>query len=605
MSNIESMNKIKQLPPHEAQRIAAGQVVERPANIVKELLENSIDAGASRIELFVEGGGQQLIRIVDNGCGMSPDDAQLCFARHATSKLSTINQLPGITTFGFRGEALASIAAVSKVTLVTKQHNQELGTQVTITDGTPITTDITAKTGTDISVRDLFYNVPARKKFLKKEATEWRAIQQLFNAVALSFLDKHFVLHHDGRQVTNCPPVSTVKDRVAQLCTAQVTHATIELIEQNHNGITITGAISNHQYFRYDRNQLYFFVNNRWVKNQELSRALLKGYLNVLPQGRFPTGSIFITVDPQQVDVNTHPRKEEVQFLHPRRVTTLLTAAVKTTLEGHVSNQLERTITFAPSHTTTLPNDTPFGGSSSSYIMPPKPTRPTQPILNSLQTATPMHYAQSPAMHQEIPIQQARTTQSQQFTVIGQLRNTYILLEHEDGLFVVDQHAAHERVLYEKFKKRFGEIATIELLFPQLIELSLEDMALITPHLELLTKHGVAIEPFGATQLRITATPVHAKHTAFNELIQEMLGWLKEMREFFDDELHNQLHEKLHAQMACKAAIKAGDVLPPEKMHALLKDLYQCDNRFICAHGRPTGWLLHTYEIEKKFKRVV
>lgn len=604
------MNIIKQLPPEQAQRIAAGQVVERPANIVKELIENSIDAGATRIELYVERGGHQLIRVVDNGCGMSPDDAHTCFGRHATSKLTAIDQLPGITTFGFRGEALACIAAVSKVTLITKQAQNELGTQITITDGVTTDTSVSATTGTDIAVRDLFYNVPARKKFLKKETTEWRAIQQLLQACALSFLSKHFTLYHDGRQITNCPPVTRLTERMAQLYTPTICKSIIPLTKQTGNGIQLTGAISNHHYFRYDRSNIFFFVNNRWVKNQELARALLKGYLNVLPQGRYPIGCISITIDPQQVDINTHPRKEEVQFLHPRRLTTLLTAGVKTSLEQHLSAQLKRTVTFAPSTETTLPTHPAFGPNTPSYTMPPMPPRPstpTQPILSSLQTATPMPYAQSPIMENE---EQATGTQltadtGNNYAIIGQLQNTYILLEHEEGLFVVDQHAAHERVLYEQFRKRFGNIATIELLFPQMIELPQDDMALIEPHLELLQKHGIAIEPFGATQLRITATPLHAKHAAFDQLIKEMIGWLKDFNEIPGEQLYKQLHEKLHAQMACKSAIKAGDILPPEKMRSLLDQLYKCENRFICAHGRPTGWLMRTYEIEKKFKRIV
>ncbi len=603
------MNIIKQLPPEQANQIAAGQVVERPANIVKELVENSIDAKASRIELFIEQGGTHLIRVIDNGCGMSPDDALKCFDRHATSKLSTIDQLSTISTFGFRGEALACIAAVSKVTLITKLATDELATKVYITDGTTTVTNVSATTGTDICIQELFYNVPARKKFLKKEVTEWRAIEQQFEAFCLSFLSMHFILWHDGKQLFNCPPVATLIERVAQLLPAAMSTTTIALVPHEQKGILVTGAITHHQYFRYDRNTIFLFVNNRWVKNKELMSAMLNGYLNVLPSGRYPAGCISITVDPCDVDINTHPRKEEVSFVHPRRVASLLTTAVKATLENHLSKQLARTITFAPSRSTTLPPDDPFNGPDTSLIIPPQPLRPVppfRPILSSLQTVHGSPYSHNPVYgtpesYTEI---QTKTNPHHNFTIIGQLSNTYILLEHEDGLFIVDQHAAHERVLYERFKSRFGNVPTIELLFPHLIDMSQDDLALIAPHLELLCTHGIGIEQFGSTQLRITSTPVHAKEIPFKELIKEILSWVDAAHDVTTEQLHEQINEKLHAQMACKAAIKAGDILTLEKMHALLDELYACENRFICAHGRPTGWLLPTHDIEKKFKRI-
>lgn len=606
------MNIIKQLSPEQANQIAAGQVVERPANIVKELIENSIDAGASRIELYIEQGGHHVIRIIDNGCGMSPDDAHACFLRHATSKLISIDQLPTINTFGFRGEALASIAAVSNVTLITKHIADELGTKIELKNGKATTTNVTSTCGTDITVDQLFYNVPARKKFLKKDSTEWRAIEQLFEAFCFSFLEKHFIIWHDGKQVHNCPPVASLTERVAQLLPAAISTSTIPLIEHAQKGISITGAITHHHYFRYDRTSIFLFVNNRWVKNKELSSAMLNGYLNVLPAGKFPAGSISITVDPHEVDINTHPRKEEVAFVHPKRVSTLLTTAVKATLEAHLSKQLARTVTFAPSRSTTLPPEDPFATQDTSFVMPMQPFRQNpalRPILSSLQTASKALYTEVPTQPafnetQELPQAHIKMAHDKNYSIIGQLSNTYILLEHEDGLFVVDQHAAHERVLYERFKSRFGNVPTIELLFPLVIELTQDDITLIADHLDLLTAHGVAIEQFGPTQLRITSTPVHAKEITFYELIREMIGWIKESQGISTEQLHEQINEKLHAQMACKAAIKAGDILSTEKMNALLDELYACENRFICAHGRPTGWLLSTHEIEKKFKRV-
>src|SRR5690606_16300822 len=343
------MAKIKQLSHHEAQKIAAGEVVERPTNIVKELVENSIDAGATRISIYIEDAGKQLVRITDNGCGMDFADAQICFDRHATSKITHVDQLGTINTFGFRGEALACIAAVSQVILITKEEQALEGTCIKINANTINTvSSIACATGTDISIRNLFFNVPARKKFLKTSATEWRAIQLLFNAFCFDYPHIHFSLFSENKQINNCPVVDTVKNRALQLWEPTLHQHLITVQSEANDAYNIDGVISDHQQYRYDKSSIYFFVNKRWVKNYHLSSAFIKGYVNVIPNGRYPIAAINITVTLDEVDINTHPRKEEVKFLHPRRVEQSLQDAVKKALEPNLSQQIKRDVIFKP-----------------------------------------------------------------------------------------------------------------------------------------------------------------------------------------------------------------------------------------------------------------
>jgi DNA mismatch repair protein MutL len=658
------MPKIKQLSSHEAQKIAAGEVVERPANIVKELVENSIDAGATRISIYIEDAGKQLIRVVDNGCGMDKSDAQICFDRHATSKITHVDELESITTFGFRGEALASIASVSHITLITKEEDSLEGVHITI-DANTITNiaPVACTTGTDISVKNLFYNVPARKKFLKTTATEWRAIQLLFNAFCFDYPHIHFALYTENKQVNNCPSTQSLDNRAAQLWDAQL-HKHLLTLHSSDSSCTINGVISDHQHYRYDRSSIYFFVNKRWIKNQQLASALIKGYANVIPEGRCPVAIINLTIPTAEVDINIHPRKEEVKFLHPRRIEQALQQAVKKALELNVSQHINKNITFRSSFakasedracfTPQPKNFTPFNFNSffaqqenqqiplSSFdTLPSDFTKASSdrsaalktngeetnkiieednpfPIQNNTsdQITSPSFppFVLSAALgsvskdqQQPLALQNDTSEKTPQhanhYRLIGQYNKTYLLIEKEDGLFLIDQHAAHERILYELFANRFNEVATTHLMFPQLITLSQHDITLITPHLEILTTNGILIEQCASDQLIVQALPAHLKEQSLSDLIKEMISWIIEYKTVDLEDLKKTIHKKLQAQMACKAAVKAGDELTQEKMHQLLIDLEKTANRFSCPHGRPTGWLLSLNEIEKKFKR--
>lgn len=608
---------IQQLPPHEAQKIAAGEVVERPVNILKELIENSIDAQSTHIKIAVKDAGKELMRIIDNGCGMDDDDARLCFNKHATSKIQTVDQLESIQTFGFRGEALASVAAVAKVTLITKQKDALHGTKVCVEQNQIMSQEIVScAQGTDLSVADLFYTIPARKKFLKKKETEWRHIVQLFQAFCLDYPGIHFQLSSDDKIMYNCPPVVKPADRITQLWDHTVGTHMIPVTYCNPKyEIDIQGITSSHAYHRYDRNGIFFFVNNRWVKNFALGTALSKGYSNVLPHGKYPICALLINIPSPDVDINIHPRKEEVKFMHPRVIEQAIEQAVRVALENHVSSQINIPVQFASPVIT-------YQTKNHSYSSSPIQSRPYEQTLraqppfepkqetffnSSLFSAPTKAYVPT-----EKDFQPAFKDKEESFVfaepekkyhIIGQYNKTYILIEKQSGLFMVDQHAAHERILYESFKNRDKQTEPVNLLFPQLITLSSSEKERIEPYLSLFISNNIAIEPFGHNQLRITATPVYLKTVPLDDLIKQVIGWIDEYEDIENSDALSKIDEKIHAQMACKAAVKAGDILTMQEMQKLLADLDKTQSNFCCPHGRPTGWLLTLGEIEKKFKR--
>lgn len=615
------MARIKQLSPQEAQKIAAGEVVERPANVVKELVENALDASADQISIYIEDAGKKLIRIVDNGCGMNQEDAHLCFKHHATSKITSVEQLSQLLTFGFRGEALSSIAAVSKVKITTKEMQATLGTQLELENLVAHNEQsVTCNTGTNIAIADLFYNVPARKKFLKSNDTEWRQIQLLFQAFCLDYRQIHFSLYHQNALVYNCPPVADLTNRISQLYDHAIASQLLPISHQA-NGIALEGVISSHTYGRYDRSAIFFLVNKRWVKNHTLGKALLKGYANVLPPDKFPLACLHITLDPAQVDINIHPRKEEVQFLHPRIVEQIIQAAVKEALEKHLSAQLQKKVSLQPAQAGSFRTFTPplplesfdklpasaqlsFGGQGK---INEEVLANSHQNINFLRTTPLQQHLEANALPDRHSSEEvtagSKDSNDSDFHIIGQLHKTYILIEEKDSLFIVDQHAAHERILYEQFSTRFQDVATIALLFPPVIALSEHEMKLLMAHQELFTRNHIALEQLGVNQIVITAVPVHLKEINLEELIHQAIGWIEENQKLEPELFYKKVNEKLHAQMACKAAVKAGDVLTQSQMQKLLTDLQQVNNRFTCPHGRPTGWNITLYEIEKKFKR--
>lgn len=585
------MNKIHQLPRHEAQKIAAGEVVERPANVVKELLENALDAGATAITIYLENGGKKLIRIVDNGCGMSQEDAHMSIVQHATSKIRSVDELESLQTFGFRGEALSSIAAVSTLTLTTKEATASAGYKITVTHGTITHTEIVAAAqGTDIAIYDLFENVPARKKFLKTDETERRAIVQLFQALCLDYPNINFKLYHNDTLTFNCPATTRLQ-RIHQLFDENLyTHMHTGEYHDEASSVSFEVLFSDYQYTRYDRNALYFFVNKRWVKNYKLSQALIKGYMGILPAGKYPAAVVSLTVNPRDVDINIHPRKEEVQFLYPRIIENTLTNFIKKQLESLMQKKLSTTAqteNFArvfPAPEIKVVQELPH----------------THPLITIQKPVVPPIYT-TPKIE---PVQQTPIAEEIIYTVIGQIHTTYIIVETKDGIALIDQHAAHERILYEQFGSRFNNLEPIQLLFPEIITLRDADIALLQAHLSIFAEHGIIIEQTGPQQLAVTAVPVLYKNQRVEELIHHVISWIDEFTLLPIQEFSKKITEKVRAQMACKGAVKAGDILTHEKMETLIATLIKTDNRFTCPHGRPTHWNVSLYEIEKAFKRV-
>ncbi len=599
------MSKIKQLSAHEAQKIAAGEVVERPANVVKELLENALDAGATEISLHIEDGGKKLIQIVDNGYGMSKEDAHMSIKHHATSKITSVNDLEQVRTFGFRGEALSSIAAVSKMVLRTKEAEQEAGIALEIAESKVLKESIVASnTGTDIAIHDLFYNVPARKKFLKTKETEWRAIVQLFHAVCLSSQKVAFKLYHENRPIYTLPASSSLQERIKILFEPGLSKQSLSIEgREERMNLQVEGVISAPSYTRYDRSHIYVFVNNRWVKNHKLAQALIRGYQQMLQPNRYPAGFLHITLDTASVDINIHPRKEEVQFLHPRIIEELIQDAVQQALTKHQDKQLGAT----------LFKDLP--APKQPMVEEPRTPKPLQPtIFEKRPITSPVEPVSEPkdeaafaqvlaSAFEEKPVPEKLVEPSLQYRLIGQCKLTYVIIETNEGMVFVDQHAAHERVIYERIKNNFQESAQIRLLFPQVITLSKQDKELFEPYIELLGTFGVEAQSMGEHELMITQTPVFLKNQSLDDCIKKAISALHEYQYLEKGELKKIIQERLHAQISCKAAIRAGDSLTSESMHSLIKDLYKTENKLTCPHGRPTIWQLTLPELEKKFKR--
>ena len=587
--------KIKILDPAEAIKIAAGEVIERPAHIVKELIENSIDAGAKNITLHLQNAGKNFIKITDDGCGMSPLDAKLCFAHHATSKISNVHDLQTIATYGFRGEALSSIACVSNVVLITKTEQEKAATSIKLEQAKLIEqTQTSHPTGTTLVISHLFDNVPARKKFLKSDETEWNLIVTIIQAFALRYPNINFKIFHHDTMAFNCPATDKIQTRSAQLWNNNLHEQLLELEPASEGCITISGAISDVHYARFNRGQIFTFVNNRWVKNSELLKGILKGYDGVLPLQKFPAAFIFITIDPQEIDINIHPKKEEIKFLHPSVVQRMIELSVKNCLGMQIKKKLEDD---APK---ILPTPATFKAPIISKIITPARAA-AMPQIPELPSFDPFYQEEN----YPPPTPQINTTiyDDQPYSIVGQFKKTYIMIEKSEQLIIIDQHAAHERILYQRFKAQKTEVATVQLLFPHIAKLPTDEIKILHNYQKLFKDHGILFDEFSEQEIIIQATPVEMSAQSAEDIIKTVLQWLQREQNLSDDELFAELHEKVLAEKACKAACKAGDALNHEQMQNILNELQVTQNNFCCPHGRPTMWSLSCKEIEKHFKR--
>ena len=603
------MSRIKLLPETLASQVAAGEVVERPASVVKELVENSIDAGARAIEVGIQRGGMSRIRVVDDGCGMDRDDALLSLERHATSKIASAADLAAISTLGFRGEALPSIASVSRLRLSTREPGAVAGTEILVNGGRIETVrDGGEAPGTQIEVRSLFYNVPARRKFLRSETTEARNIEHQFFLQALAHPEIGFTLVREDNIASQLPITTSLRDRIRDLYGAKLLDDLLEISLRDRRGIQVQGWIGRAGVSRQTRAQQFVFVNGRAIDSGILSTALREGYHTALMRGQFPVTFLFVDLDPREVDVNVHPAKREVRFRDPASVREAIVEAVQRTLEsGRVEWQRKFNAPAAPA-----------------AVLPPGPaaTRPdgeTTSVSSQIvgrDSARPSNFApldqasRADSLNLPRPIDgnrpepQIEPRRDQQFQIIGVLNRLYVLMENSDGLVLVDQHAAHERILFEELRRRMEEqgVPSQRMLLPQIFSLPPRDAEWVERNVATLQKMGIGVENFGANSFRVDTLP------AFLE-IADAAGFLRKVI----DELITtsrsssplRLGEDMIAKTVCRHAVKANDPLRYPEIEKLIRDLLACDLPYCCPHGRPTMIQISHAELEKKFGRKV
>jgi DNA mismatch repair protein MutL len=603
------MSRIKLLPETLASQVAAGEVVERPASVVKELVENSIDAGARAIEVGIQRGGMSRIRVVDDGCGMDRDDALLSLERHATSKIASAADLAAISTLGFRGEALPSIASVSRLRLSTREPGAVAGTEILVNGGRIETVrDGGEAPGTQIEVRSLFYNVPARRKFLRSETTEARNIEHQFFLQALAHPEIGFTLVREDNIASQLPITTSLRDRIRDLYGAKLLDDLLEISLRDRRGIQVQGWIGRAGVSRQTRAQQFVFVNGRAIDSGILSTALREGYHTALMRGQFPVTFLFVDLNPREVDVNVHPAKREVRFRDPASVREAIVEAVQRTLEsGRVEWQRKFNAPAAPAAVLPpRPAATPPDGgttSVSSQILGRDSARPSNfAPLDQASRADSLNLPRP--IDGNRPEPQIEPRRDQQFQIIGVLNRLYVLMENSDGLVLVDQHAAHERILFEELRRRMEEqgVPSQRMLLPQIFSLPPRDAEWVERNVATLQKMGIGVEHFGANSFRVDTLP------AFLE-IADAAGFLRKVI----DELITtsrsssplRLGEDMIAKTVCRHAVKANDPLRYPEIEKLIHDLLACDLPYCCPHGRPTMIQISHAELEKKFGRKI
>jgi DNA mismatch repair protein MutL len=604
------MSRIRLLPEILASQVAAGEVIERPASVVKELVENSIDAGARKIEVNVRRGGISLIRVVDDGCGMDRDDALLSLERHATSKIRTSADLAAIATLGFRGEALPSIASVSRFRLTTREPAAVAGTEIIVAGGKIETVrDAGEAPGTQIEVRSIFYNLPARRKFLRSENTESRNIEHQLHLQATGHPEIAFVFVRDERVVFQLPAVASLLDRIRDLHGKEMVDRLLAVEESAKNAsIRIRGLIGQAGVSRQTRAQQLVFVNGRAVENALLTAALREGYHTALMKGQFPVTFLFLDLDPAAVDVNVHPAKREVRFRDPNSVREAIVETVRRTLESgrhEWQQQFQRPAVVAgiddPGPAKTAPPSEELGGRR-------PPLQPAEPAMTE---PLPSFHAQPNESLMPIPAAPEWSSQpapaapgSQQFQIIGVLNKLYVLMENQEGLVLVDQHAAHERILFEELRRRMEEqgVPSQRLLLAQTFELAPRDAEWVERNAGTLQKMGIGIEPFGQNAFKIDSLPTFLDVADPVTFMRKVIDGLKSAS---NGSSAMRLGEEMIAKTVCRHAVKANDPLRYLEVEKLITDLLQCDLPYCCPHGRPTMIQISHTELEKKFGRKV
>jgi DNA mismatch repair protein MutL len=565
------MARIKRLPFEVSQKIAAGEVIERPFSVVKELVENSLDAGASEIRVELLAGGKRLIRVQDDGAGMSREDAELCFERHATSKLSSEKDLEKISTLGFRGEALASISAVSEVVLKTSDGQGEQGSRVERKAGEVVTiTDVAFPRGTSIEVKDVFYNLPARRKFLRSEPSELGHVVRYLSGVALAYPDVRFSLLHGRREIMNCPRVGSHRERLFQLYGKDILDRLLE-VDFREGGGWVFGYSSRPPGGRPDRVHQLFFVNKRLVKDRVLQAALNQVYRGFLEKNRFPEAFLFLTLPYDEVDVNVHPAKAEVRFRESQLVFYLLLKSIETALlkERGVKEVYPKA------------GDAGLGTG-------------VREAAGRLTNAARLDGPEQMTFPKSAPAEEEKGRPR----VLGQYLDMYIVAAGDEGLLVIDQHNAHERVLFERYReidaqKKWPRTTP---LIPVLVDLSPAQVVSLEKNQLLLEEAGFRAEAMGGRTYALNGFPDIFEAEEARDVLLQLLDDIGE-------EESGRKREKMLATMACKTAIKAHEPLAPDKMDYLVEELFRTSNPALCPHGRPIIVKIEKAEIEKGLKR--
>ncbi|MEY2489905.1 MAG: mismatch repair protein MutL [Verrucomicrobiota bacterium] len=594
------MSRIRLLPEILASQVAAGEVVERPASVVKELVENSIDAGARKIEVIIRRGGISLVRVVDDGCGMDRDDALLSLERHATSKIRTAADLAAIATLGFRGEALPSIASVSRFRLTTREPEAIAGTEIIVAGGRIETVrDGGEAPGTQVEVRSIFYNLPARRKFLRSENTESRNIEHQLHLQATGHPEIAFAFVRDDRIAFQLPPAANLLERIRDLHGSELVERLLPVEEPSVSArIRIRGLIGQAGVSRQSRAQQLVFVNGRAIESPVLTAALREGYHTALMKGQFPVTFLFLDLDPSAVDVNVHPAKREVRFRDPAGVREAVVETIRKTLESgrrDWQQQFQRPV--VPEEKIPL-------------LMTAQPAPEPQlvePVLSYVIPNAESGRSEGPRKSWEAwPTEPASDVVdvSHQFQIIGILNKLYVLMENQAGLVLVDQHAAHERILFEELRRRMEEqgVPSQRLLLAQTFELAPRDAEWVERNAATLQKMGIGIEPFGQNAFKIDSLPTFLDVSDPVSFMRKVIDGLKSAS---NGSSPLRLGEDMIAKTVCRHAVKANDPLGYLEVEKLISDLLECDLPYCCPHGRPTMIQISLAELEKKFGRKV
>jgi DNA mismatch repair protein MutL len=590
----ESVGRIRVLSPQVAAKIAAGEVIIRPAAAVKELVENALDAGARTITVVVEEGGRRLIRVVDDGAGMTPEEVPLSLRRHATSKLAAESDLLGITTLGFRGEALPSIAAVSRLTLISCPPGATGGFRVVAEAGEiRSASPWAAPAGTQVEVAELFFNTPARQKFLKSQETEQAQILGALRHLALGYPQVHFTVSTPARTLLAAPAAGGLLERVAAVFTPELAAHMLPL-SFSQGDWQVTGLTTEPDFTLASARFQVFLVNGRVVVDRILGAVLREVYAGLLPRGRHPGAVVNLSVPPESVDVNVHPAKTEIRFHEPGKVYARLLTALRQALGQLYGESPRYRVTWQP--------EAPPGAAETQAagLFPrfgpgagpgPAPgAGETQFFPGGEGAALP-----TPGTHPG-----PRGWRFQDLAVLGTLAQTYILAQGPDGLILIDQHAAHERVLYEALKARGPAAAAQTLLFPRVVEVTPPQADWVKAHLDQLAQAGLTLEPFGGASFMITAAPALLAHADLEAVVADAVEALAPCKSFTRPQ---EVREQALQVMACRGAVKAGEVLAPEAIYALLVQLDEIPVSSHCPHGRPLWRLMSYHDIRQSFRR--